>query len=597
MEDKKTEMIYSNPEADIFRAELEDAYDFRKRRHSEWTDNYLLLRNRIITNRITQRQTIVIPLMKYTLNTILKDVDELPQLYFKNLDNDKQKELFYNEYWSSVVQDNSLEIRDVADKKNAFTYGRSFLGLNIVDGGVKIPNIDTNDLYVHRFTDPLDLDSSPCVIQTKIYRRIKDVIRNKKFDKGGRDALSSYISTTLGKLELSGNVDMVRDRNERLTMMGVADMDAPSLSEDYVELSQMYRYEYDSTKGNIIFVSIFATIGDQRIFLLKKPLCDVLGNTSSNFWYNHLPLETWGADTESVDFWSDGIADIIRPVNIILNTWISQLVENRTLRNFGMTFYDSSNEKFIPQIFEPESWGFYPVPGNPNDILKSVEIPDLSESIDEIKLLMDIAEKATAATSANAGAVEDRKVTLGEVQLALANAEDRVKSMQKLYREMYKRLGVKYVHLLEGAGDKLDPKVITKKGRATDDYYSKEVSETNWRSKSGYTVVVKIQEDKQSEDLEKVQKLRLLKADMPDNRPLVTIYNKKLMEFAGLTAEESKQVEDFEREKMQGVLNGPLSTPIGGSVEAPVKQPMPITPVASVENSQMGTPNDGRYQQ
>lgn len=597
MEDKKTEIAYSNPEADIFRTELEDAYDFRKRRHTEWTDNYLLLRNRIITNRITQRQTIVIPLMKYTLNTILKDVDELPQLYYKNLDNDKQRELFYNEYWASVVQDNSLEIRDVADKKNAFTYGRSFLGLNIADGCVKIPNIDPNDLYVHRFTDPLDLDSSPCVIQSKIYRRIKDVIRNEKFDKEGRGVLKSYISTTLGKLELSGNVDIVRDRNERLAMMGVTDMDTPSLAEDYVELSQMCRYEYDSTKGNIIFVSVFATIGDQRIFLFKEPLYKVLGNTSSDFWYNHLPLETWGADTESVDFWNDGIADIIRPVNIILNTWISQLVENRTLRNFGMTFYDSTNEKFVPQIFEPESWGFYPVPGNPNDVLKSVEIPDLSESIDEIKLLMDIAEKATAATATNAGAVEDRKVTLGEVQLALSNAEDRVKSMQKLYREMYKRLGTKYVHLLEGAGDKLDPKVIIKRGRATDNYYSKEISETNWRTKSGYTVVVKIQEDKQSEDLEKVQKLRLLKADMPDNRPLVTIYNKKLMEFAGLTAEESKQVEDFEREKTQSVLNTPIPTPVGNLTTTPMRQPMPITPTMPVENSQMGASNNGRYQQ
>jgi hypothetical protein len=37
---------------------------YRERRHPQWTDNYLLYRDTLITNRLTQRQSVNVPLMK-----------------------------------------------------------------------------------------------------------------------------------------------------------------------------------------------------------------------------------------------------------------------------------------------------------------------------------------------------------------------------------------------------------------------------------------------------------------------------------------------------------------------------------------------------
>ena len=80
----------------VLQLEKDSALEWRGRRHPEWTDIYTLYRNKVITDRITQRQTINIPLMKYILNTILKNLDETPSLYFSNLDNRHQQEVYYN---------------------------------------------------------------------------------------------------------------------------------------------------------------------------------------------------------------------------------------------------------------------------------------------------------------------------------------------------------------------------------------------------------------------------------------------------------------------------------------------------------------------
>lgn len=71
---------------------LESDRRFRERRHQQWTDNCLLDRDIVITNRLTQRQSVNVPLMKETRKTILAS-SEPQDIYFENLDNDGQKDL------------------------------------------------------------------------------------------------------------------------------------------------------------------------------------------------------------------------------------------------------------------------------------------------------------------------------------------------------------------------------------------------------------------------------------------------------------------------------------------------------------------------
>lgn len=582
---------YYDVDVEILDLEVESALDYRRRRQPDWTDNYTLYRDKVITNRLTQRQTVNIPLMKYTLNTVLKDVDDPPLLYFANLDNNDQAEVFYNEYWKETARREKLELRDVVDKKQAFLYGRAFKKLNIVDGRVKFSNVPTEDMLVHMHTDPIDMDSSPCVIQTGIFRTLRSILDNEDYDEDIRERLRAYYDTEEGQLDAEETHQALLEKNEKMQAMGFDSVLDPVLGETYIELYEMYRYEEDEEggKGNILFLSVYAVPGDRKYKLSKDRLCDVIGNTADNFWYNHLPYNTWGVDPEAEDFWNDSIADIIRPLNKVLNAWISQLVENRTLRNFGMTFYDSSDKSFVPQIFNPTPWGFYPVPGNPREVMQSVDIPDLSESLDEIKFLIEIAEKATAASTTSAGSVQDQRVTLGEVELALANAKERVQSLRKFYTEGWKDFGLKYIKVLEAADDLLDPMIVSRQGRLTKRYYRKEIIPANWRTEAGFTTEVKMQMDKQAEDVEGIQKLKIAKAEMPDNVPLDGIYKRKLLEFCDLTADEINQVEEFEMQKADmpvGIDQGMLQA--GGEMPSG-EQPAMVS--AGVGSQAGGIPN------
>jgi hypothetical protein len=214
-----------------------------------------------------------------------------------------------------------------------------------------------------------------------------------------------------------------------------------------------------------------------------------------------------------------------------------------------MNYYDATkSQDFVPQTFTPEAGGYYPVPGNPNEVMMPVKIADIGETLTYIDFLMKLAEKASAATAAQQGAVEQTKVTLGEIQLALANAKERVKSMSVFYNESWEDLGLKYVKMLEAAPDLIDEVELFKKGRNSSKYYSRIVAPQDWYSKKGYTIEVRDANQDVSKSLEDIQKLNAAKSAMPSNQPLISIYNKHMLEFAGLNASEVKEVMDYDKQ-------------------------------------------------
>src|SRR5882724_6332227 len=92
-------------------------FEFQQRRHEPWKENYQLYRDTVITNRLTQRQSVNIPLMKGTIKTILANIDEFPAIEYEELGNDKQKEIFFNQYWEDLVIQDKMELKDIVDKK------------------------------------------------------------------------------------------------------------------------------------------------------------------------------------------------------------------------------------------------------------------------------------------------------------------------------------------------------------------------------------------------------------------------------------------------------------------------------------------------
>lgn len=548
-EKEENTRIITDSDLIVLQREEQSALEYRERKHDDWTENYTLYRDKVITNRLTQRQTVNIPLLKYVLNTQLKDLMDTPQLYFNNLSNDQQKEIYYNEYWKEVFKRNKLTIKDHVDKKQNGIFGRAFKKIYVEDGKLKIGLVDPQCMLVHRYVDPTDLDSAPSLTETDIFVTLDDILNNEDYLEDGKNELKLYFTQDSGQLESDENFQKASEKSDRMKNIGDDTVEDPVLGETYVELHETYRFENSDEKGEkVIFRYVLASTKAGLFKLHKAELCDLIGETEDNFWYSHFPYTSWASDPEATDFWSDGVADIIRPINKILNVWISQLVENRTLQNFGMKYYDSTNPKFVPQTFSPQPWGHYPVPGDPNKIIKDVMTGNLTGTLEEMTFLLTIAEKATASTPANAGSVESRKVTLGEVEYALANAQKRILIQQVFYTEDWKDLGLKYAKFLEASGDALEDLTIYKKGRLGKQMYKKKITLGDYKDKKGYMVEVKTVTEQQDEQIDSIERMQMLKAEMPTNVPLRDIFRRKLMEINRFTPEEISQIEEYEKQ-------------------------------------------------
>ncbi len=575
-----------NRELQMLILNKESGFKYRERRHQDWLENYTLYRDKVTINRLTQRQSVNIPLMKQSVRSLLKDVDDMPVLFFENLDNDKEAQVFQNEYWKWTVEQNNLSVVDIVDKKQVFLFGRSFMQMQIEDGRVVMTVQDPQDILVDRFADPTNLDSARYLIHTHIFVPLSNLESNEDYDQAEVAKLKDFFESENGIVKASSNEQMQVDKNKKMSEMGVDDVEDPVLGETLVELTLSFvrRAEGLADGEEQFFMYVEA---ENQVILLKKPLEDVIGKTKDNYWRDHLPYNTWADDVERQDFWSDGIADVIRTPNKVINSWFSQLVENRTLRNFGMHYYDGTkgDGEFAPQTFNPQPWGWYKVPGNPSEVMKKVDIPDLSESLDEMQFVIGIAEQATGATKTQQGNITERNITLGEVQLALGEAKERIKGMSKFYTPAWKERGEKFLKLIEAGSDKLDAVKIYKKGRNTDAIFSREIKPTNWMTEAGYRTKVWSQDEKDAQDSEALQKLNASVVNMPGNIKLLEIYQRKLLEFTGaLTPDEINDVIEAEKNKPQiDPLTGQPLQQLGapaGAVGAPVATPAIAPPVA-----------------
>ena len=538
----------------------ESAFTFRRRRHFDWTDNYTLYRDKVMLNRLTQRQSVNIPLIKSTINTLSKDIDEPPQLSFSSLDNNDQAEVFYNSYWDFISNRNNLIIKDLVDKRQVMLFGRSFKFPNIVNGHFTWEIVDPQDVLIDRYVDPTDIDSARFLIREHIYKPLSSLKTNPMFDNAAVSRLQAYLGSDAGLVKAEQNqLDWV-EKQRREASLGVIDAFYPLLGETYVELNTFQISEFDKELGED--VNKIIVLAENREVLYSARLEDHIGKTQDNFWRDHFTASTWGSETERTDFWSDGVADTLRTLNKVLNSWFSQMVENRTLRNFGMNYFNSSltDEGFLPQTFEPVPWGWYPVPvaqgGKIGDSVMSVEIPDLSNTMDEINFIMQIAQQASAATTFQQGVQpEGQQITLGEVQLLLKSAQEKVKAMSVYYTESWKDFGLKYTKFLEGAPDLIDEVVVHHKGRLTKKNYSKKIKPEMWLTKQGFKCEVVMKEDQQDQQAEDLQKLQYSKSLMPMNKALDTIIKKKSLEFSDLNSSEVSEVlKEDEDEQKQAAL-------------------------------------------
>jgi hypothetical protein len=551
---------------------------WRERRHTQVTSNYELYRDTVIINRLTQRQSVNVPYMKKTLKTYLTQTNWPVDNYYENKSNDKQGELFLNAYWEECVDRLKIDILEELDRKQEWLYGRSWMKLNILGGWFHMEVIDWFDVLVDRYVNPWDIQTAKRITHVGIYRSISQLELNPLYDKTAIMELRKFFATEAGLIQAGQNALIVADRSQRMLDMGVPDVLNPILGETYVELNEMQVKVWDPDEKREVVVVVVTANANQ--ILMQKPLEEILG-------INQFTWASWAGDVERTDVYSDGGADSVRGLNLVANARWSQKVENGTLVNYGMNFYDSTaKEGWTPVGYDPAPFGFYPLPGKPSDVLQNVAIPEMEDVFNELNFIDEEIQGVSGATALESGDPDPNnggaQQTAQELQLLAQKAEARAKNVSKYHKRYWEDIGNLFVALVMANGETMTAPKLHKKG-PSGKYYPKTVNLKNTYSKDGYKVKVGSKADKESDALQMIQKLQVATAQFPQNVPLQNIFKEKTLDWLDLTPEEMKEVMAYE-DQPKPMLPGVPGAPPGGPpnpagrtpIQIPAKLPQPV---------------------
>lgn len=546
--------------------EKKSAREFQVRKHVDWNENYELYRNKVRTNRLTQRQIVNVPLMKETIKTLLSKVDDAPDVEWTEKSGDEMKQIVYQEMWDNNFRDDDLELKDILDKKNVFLYGLSTKMLNVTKDAIKTDILDVFDVVFDPLMHPLNVETARYIVRQNLFKTLREILVDERYTKEGKDQLKRWLATDKGIVQ-SGKNKVEWERSlERLRAMGMQNEKFALFAggDVIVNCTEHFTQLWDTKKKE--FVRHVVVYADDVIELMDDTLKDCIG-------IEEWPFEMWSEDPETNDVYPDGVADLVRTPNKILNIWFSQQVENRTLQNFQMHWFDATQQGYQPQTYEPGPGRMLPAPGDPNKTIMPVAINGLDETMKAMDYLVAMVERGTGATAIEKGETEQGVQTLGEIQLLAGKATERAKTMSKFYRISWYRLAKKWDKMMQANNF---PKTTLYKTGLDGKVFTKVIYNSDWKSKAGYEPVVASSSEQEADDTKSMQKFGYVATLFPNNPAIQKIMQERALRLLDLTAAELQEVEDAQN-----------VTP-----EAPPAQPQPAQPQAAQAQPQPQQNND-----
>lgn len=507
----------------------EESVKFKERRFLQWNENYSLYRDKVNTNRLTQRQPINIPIIRETIQSWISKIDESPKLKFETRDKtskDKDGEIVMNEIWSYYQDKLKLDILDNIEKKVVGLQGRGFKKIGMSKGQIFIDLIDPYDIEIDPRVNPLDIETANYVKHTHIYRSLREILADEKYTASGKEQLKQFLDTKAGIIKAATDEQSYQMRKQRLENLGVTNFDEYGAADVMVELNESYKLVWSETDKQ--FVRHLQIIATDSVVLLDKPLKEAIGITK-------IPIITWASDPDAIDFWSDGIADSVRTFNKVTNMYISQDLENRTYRNFGMYFFNTLNGTFQPRAFDPKPFGMYGVPGNPKEIVQQIDIQPLNDVSNQITWLKNLIQSSVAQTPSERGVKEPGEQTLGQVQLQLSQSKGINQVVSKNYRTAWKELGNLFYELMKE--NSRGSMKLFKKGQ-DGNYHPKDIYPSDWKCPSGYEVKVEVEAEKSVADDFDLKKIQYIKNSFATNPTAILLAKRKELELLDFTSEE-----------------------------------------------------------
>lgn len=543
------------------------AREFQERRHVFWNEIYELYRNRVRTNRLTNRQIMNVPLMKETIKTSLSSTDDAPEVKWKEKSADDMRELVYQGLWEESFETNNIEILDIVDKKNVFMYGISTKFLNLHEEGVAIGVPDVFDVVYDPQMNPIDVETAKYIVRQNIFKRLRDVLVDPRYTQSARDRLKNWYTTEQGIVQSGKNKEQLEKKVLRLKAMGYTSPEFAYFEggDTVVNLTEHYSEIWNPTKKE--FERRVIVQADDREEMCDDLLVDCIG---VNFW----PFEPWYEDIETNDIYPDGIGDLILTPNKLLNVWFSQQAENRTLKNFQMHWFDSTKEGYVPQTYEPGPGRMLPAPGNPRETIMPVDLSGLDDTFDAMNYVINMVERATGVTAIEKGEPESGTETLGEIEILVGKAVERSKTISKFYRRSWYKTAMKWNAMMQANSFK--PFKLYKTG-SDGKLYEKTVTDNDWKSEAGYKAIVASSSEQEAEQLKNLKKWGYVMGQFPMNKALVRFGQQRSLKLLDLSPAELKEVEEEQKRLEQ--TGGALIQPTGEPVQ-PVTTPAPA-PVAA----------------
>lgn len=553
---------------DEHKKQKEESIKFKERRFEQWNQNYYFFRDKIIANRLTQRQSVNLPLVRETIQTWISKIDEPPILKFESRgksNGDKNGEIVLNELWAYHFDKLQLDVLDNVEKKVVGLQGRSFKKWGFSNGEIFCDLIDPFDIDIDPRTNPLDLETANWIIHKNIFRPLRKILANPKYSAEAKNKLKLYLDSKNGLIQSATSREEFEERNQRLLTLGVSNFDDFRASDVLVDINEGYKLVWNDKENR--FVRHLQIIACDSIVLYNKPIKDATG-------INILPIVSWASDPDMNDLWSDGIADSVRTINKVVNMYISQDLENRTYRNFGMRFFNTMNGQFTPRAFEAKPFGMYGVPGNPNEIIQEMNIQPLNDTAQQITFLKDLIQSSVAQTPTERGInAGDTNQTLGEVQLQFQQSQGRNEVVAKNYRNAWRKSGQIFYELLNANSS--GSMKLYKKGN-DNNYHMKEIRPTDWQNPQGYECKVVLKSESDKVDDLNLKKLQYVKASFQTNPVALKLAKRKELELLEWTDDEIEQVMQFEDQQMAS----PMQIQ---DAQAMPEQELPVTEPTNVE--------------
>ena len=535
------------------------------RKHTDWNENYELYRNKVKTNRLTQRQAVNIPLMKETIKTLMSKIDDPPNVDWQEMGGDEMKEIIYQEIWDTQFKDNKLELVDVLDKKNVLLYGLSTKKLNICDEGIDVTVMDTFDVVFDPLMKTGDIETARFLIHKNIFKSIREILADERYEEEGKNKLKMWADSESGITQGDKNVEEWEKKMKRLQDMGVdsGNFHLFAGGDRLINLTEHYTTMWNTKSKD--WERRVAVYADDQIILLDELLEDLIG---VDVW----PFVVWSEDPETNDIYPDAVADLVRTPNKIINVWFSQLIENRTLKNFQMHWFLPS-QGYTPQTYTPGPGVMLPAP--PGDdiskVIKPVEISGLDDTLEAINILTNIVERGTGATAIEKGEGEEGTQTLGEIQVLVGKAMERTVAMAKFYRMAWYELCTKWDMMMHANA----PKIIKLyKTSRSGKVYAKNVYSADWKSTDGYVPTISSSSEQEADTIKTIQKFMFVLQQFPQNMELRKIAQKRMLESVNLTPQELRMIEEAEKKMVEQSQQMPVGQP--NPLEQGVEQKMGI---------------------